>query len=147
MNAASIDRSAIVSAARRYLGTPFRHQGRMLGEGVDCAGLLTCVAYDLRLRDVQITDYGRTPDPDRAREIIEAHMDPVTFQELAPGDVVSFVFVQSIQHYGLITDVSPIRFLHAYLTVGRVVEQSLAGPWLHRLRGCYRFREAAPWTD
>lgn len=145
MNAVLVDRSRIIEAARRYLGTPFLHQGRMLGSGVDCAGLLTCVAYDLRLRDVHVIDYGRTPDPDRARSVIETHMDAVPFSELAPGDVVSFVVVQSVQHYGLITEINPTRFLHAYQTVGKVVEQSLVGPWMNRLRRCYRFREAAPW--
>lgn len=145
MNTVLVDRPAIVAAARRYLGTPFVHQGRMCGAGVDCAGLLTCVAYDLKLRDVRVTDYGRMPDAERARSIIESHMDPVPFSELAPGDVVSFVIVQSVQHYGLVTEINPHRFLHAYMTVGKVIEQSLVGSWLHRLRGCYRFREAAPW--
>lgn len=136
-------RSDVVAAARRYLGTPFLHQGRHIEHGIDCAGLLTCVAYDLGLRDVRVTDYGRLPDAARAKSIIEAHMDPVPFAELAPGDVLSFVIVTEVQHYGLLTEADPYRFLHAFQTVGRVVEQTLAGPWLRRLRGCYRFREVA----
>jgi cell wall-associated NlpC family hydrolase len=145
MNTLMVDRMAIVAAARRYIGTPFEHQGRMHGVGVDCAGLLTCVAYDLRLRDVRVTDYGRLPDGERARQIIEQHMDPIAYSDLAPGDVVSFAFMHSVQHFGIVTTINPIRFVHSYQTVGKVVEQALAGPWLHRLRGCYRFREAAPW--
>ena len=30
----------IVNAARECVGTPFRHQGRVLGVGLDCAGLV-----------------------------------------------------------------------------------------------------------
>lgn len=139
-----VDRADIVSAARRYVGVKWMHQGRTQ-YGVDCAGLLTCVAYDLRLRDVQIVDYGRMPDPDRARSVIESHMDRITYKDLAPGDVVSFVVINAVQHFGLVTEINPHRFIHAYEPSGKVVEQSLSGPWLRRVRGCYRFREAAPW--
>lgn len=146
MNTVLIDRARIVEAARKYLDTPFMHQGRARGMGVDCAGILTCVAYDLRIRDVRVTDYGRMPDAERAKALIEQHMDPVAFQDLAPGDVLSFVIVHDVQHYGLVTQLNPVRFLHAYEVVGKVIEQALGGPWLRRLRRCYRFREAAPWV-
>lgn len=139
----TVERKDIVAAARRYLGTPWMHQGRRHGQGVDCAGLLMCVAYDLKMRDVRISDYGRQPDANRARAIIDEHMDRITFAELAPGDVLSFVIVTEIQHFGLVTELDPHRFIHAYQTTGKVIEQTLAGPWLKRLRGCYRFREVA----
>ncbi len=87
------------------------------------------------------------PDPDRARSVIESHMDPVAYSELAPGDAVSFVVMNSVQHFGLITEINPHRFIHAYQPAGKVVEQSLADSWLRRLRGCYKFREAAPWAS
>lgn len=135
-----MNREAIVQAARSYIDVPFMHQGRSR-HGIDCAGLLTCVAYDLRIKDVRVTDYGRLPDPDRARAIIEAHMDPVPFAQLQTGDALSFSIVHDVQHYGLVTELDPIRFVHAYQTVGKVVEQSLFGPWLRRLRRCYRFRD------
>lgn len=142
MNTVLVDRAAIVAAARRYLDVPWMHQGRTQ-YGVDCAGLLMCVAYDLKMRDVRISDYGRLPDAKRAQAIIDEHMDRVPFSDLCPGDVLSFVILNDVQHYGVLTE--PGRFLHAYEPVGRVVEQSLAGQWMRRLRGCYRFREAAPW--
>lgn len=136
-------REDIVAAARRYLGVPYVHQGRHIAHGVDCAGLLMCVAYDLRMRDVRITDYSRMPDAERARAIIEAHLDPVPYSDVRPGDVLSFVILTEVQHYGVLTQIDPHRFVHAYETVGKVVEQGLHGPWLRRLRGCYRFHEVA----
>lgn len=139
----TVSGDTVVNAARRYLGTPFMHQGRMVGIGVDCAGVLTCVAYDLGLKDVRISDYGRLPDPERAKQIIEAHMDPIPFSDLSLGDVLSFVILRDVQHYGVLTQTDSMRFLHAYETVGRVVETSLVGPWLKRLRNCYRFRGVA----
>lgn len=145
MNTVLVDRPSIVSAARAYLDTPYLHQGRMKGCGVDCAGLLMCVAYDLKIRDVRVSDYGRQPDSARARSIIEQHMERVRFADIAPGDVLSFAIANDVQHYGILTEINPHRFIHAYQTVGKVVEQSLVGPWVRRLRGCYRFPEAVPW--
>ena len=34
----------VVAEARRWLGTPWRHQARLRGVGVDCGGLVVCVA-------------------------------------------------------------------------------------------------------
>lgn len=132
--------NAIVETARSYLGTPFVHQGRHRDYGVDCAGLLTCVAYDIELGDVRVADYGRRPDPERAKTIIEQHMDPVPFRDLAAGDVMSFVIVRSVQHYGIVTEINPHQFVHAYEPAGKVIEVSLSPQWRLRLRGCYRFR-------
>lgn len=140
-----IDRQKIVEAARTYLGTPFMHQGRMRGVGIDCAGLLTCVSYDVGMGDVRITDYTRQPNPARFRDTTREYLEPVQFTELAPGDVLTFSIAGVEQHYGLLVDVNPKRFVHAYQSVGKCVEQELTLPWLRRLRGCYRFPEAAPW--
>lgn len=132
--------NTIVDAARSYLGAPFVHQGRHREHGVDCAGLLTCVAYDLGLGDVRVADYGRRPDPARAKSIIDSYMDVIPFDALAPGDVVSFVIVRAVQHFGIVTQINPYRFVHAYEPEGRVIEVSLSSQWRMRLRGCYRFR-------
>ena len=32
--------SAVVAAARQFLGTPYRHQASIVGVGCDCLGLL-----------------------------------------------------------------------------------------------------------
>jgi NlpC/P60 family putative phage cell wall peptidase len=45
---------AIVTAARAWLGTPYRHQAATLGAGCDCVGLL---------RGVWRTLYGKEPPP------------------------------------------------------------------------------------
>jgi hypothetical protein len=40
----------VVATARRYLNTPFAHEGRVRGRALDCVGLPICVAIDLGLR-------------------------------------------------------------------------------------------------
>ena len=40
-------RAAIVAAARGWLGTPYRHQASVRGEGADCLGLVRGVWREL----------------------------------------------------------------------------------------------------
>lgn len=35
-----VTRAAIVAEARRWLGTPYRHQASVIGAGADCLGLV-----------------------------------------------------------------------------------------------------------
>ncbi|CAN5340949.1 hypothetical protein BH09PSE2_BH09PSE2_03510 [soil metagenome] len=48
------ERADVVDAARRWLGTPYRHQQSLIGVGADCLGLLRGV-----WREVQ----GEEPEP------------------------------------------------------------------------------------
>jgi hypothetical protein len=48
-----ITRQQIVNEARKWVGTPFQHQGRTRGKAVDCVGLVLSVADNLTLSDVQ----------------------------------------------------------------------------------------------
>lgn len=143
MSTILVDRQSIVDTARSYIGTRFLHQGRMRGGGVDCAGLLMCVAYDLRLRDVQISGYGRQPNEDEFRAALREHLVPIGYTDILPGDVLTFA-VPIEQHIAIVSRINPIWIIHAYEKVGRVVDQELDATWLRRLRGCYRLREAAP---
>ena len=52
-------RSRIVATAREYLLTPFHHQGRKKGVGIDCVGLIACVGHELGILDYDCTDYSR----------------------------------------------------------------------------------------
>jgi branched-chain amino acid transport system ATP-binding protein len=53
---------ALVAEARCWLGTPFRHQGRIRGQGVDCIGLVLEPARALGLTDYRPGAYSRLPD-------------------------------------------------------------------------------------
>ena len=45
-----ITKEDVVREAKTWLGTPFHHQGRLKGVGVDCAGVIVCVAKELKLK-------------------------------------------------------------------------------------------------
>ena len=61
------DPSAIVAAARTWLGVPWRHQGRTR-QGVDCAGLVVLVGRGLGPAIGENVSAGGCPCPRDARQ-------------------------------------------------------------------------------
>jgi len=137
----SIERKTIVDAARRYIDTPFRHQGRVLGEGIDCAGLPICVARDLGVVDACVNGYDRQPNDMEFRATLDRYTYEIAYHEILPGDLLTFAFIKE-QHIAIVTQIKPTWILHAYESVNKCVEQPMDNVWLRRLRGCRRF----PWA-
>lgn len=52
------ERGAFIQAARSYLGTPWRHQGRSR-RGIDCGGLVALAMRDIGHPGQDIAGYGR----------------------------------------------------------------------------------------
>jgi cell wall-associated NlpC family hydrolase len=119
----------VVAEARSWVGTPFKHQGRAKGVGVDCVGLLIGVARRLGIvaPAFDVTGYTRRPDGWTLIEECERHMGRVDQAELASGDGVIVRFDAEPQHFGF---VAPYRhggwsIIHATAKYGCVVETRL----------------------
>lgn len=134
-------RLQIVDKAREYLGTPWHHQGRVKTVGVDCIGLVLCVAKDIRLGDFDkplYRQYGRRPP--RGRGMLE-EFDEVCEQSTYPtlGDIIVFWInpvSKRAQHCGILTDIGVI---HTYSEVGKVVEHRIDEKWAKRVIRLYRY--------
>lgn len=124
----------IIAEARTWLGTPFHHQGRVKGAGVDCIGLVIGVQHALGLSDYDYGNYGRIPNPVVMGRELRANMLPVPAVE--PGTVLWFAFSAAPMHLGIVTDTG---LIHAYARAGRVVETGLDPQWVDRCRGVFRF--------
>ena len=137
-----ITKEDVVREAKTWLGTPFHHQGRLKGVGVDCAGVIVCVAKELKLDSdfEDITDYPRMPDG-RLKELLTRYLIKVPFNERQIGDIVSIAWAKEPQHLAILTE--PNKILHAYGIGknGKVVETSLVGKHLNSVKGVYRFPE------
>jgi NlpC/P60 family putative phage cell wall peptidase len=127
----------VVNAARTWLGTPYHHQGRLKGVGVDCAGLLVGVTRELGLSDFDLQGYSMRPNGDSLRRICDEQMTPIARDELVPGDVVLFTVDAHPGHLGILT--TPNQLIHAYLPRRQVVEHRLDAFWWSRAAGFYRF--------
>lgn len=128
---------AAVTAARGWLGTPFRHQGRLCGHGVDCIGLVAGVARALGLAVEDRADYPRTPDGVSLQAALAVHLVPVAATAARPGDVLLFRIRRLPQHVGILTEAGTM--VHAYAGAGGVVEAALTDWWWRRLVAVYRF--------
>ena len=127
----------IVEKAREYLGTPFHHQGRVKGVGIDCIGLLVGVANELGLQHEDFKQYGERPDPRQLLYYISRSCDRTT--NTLPGDILLFWFIAPNypQHAGIATDRG---FIHTFRTARKVVEQPWTSAWKKHLYGVYRYR-------
>lgn len=126
---------AMAAAARGCLGTPFHHQGRVPGQGMDCVGLVVVAlrAVGVTVRDR--TDYTLRPDGVSLEAALRAHgARPVA--GIAAGDVLLFRFDGQPQHVALA--VAGDRMVHAYAPAGRVVETVIGPPWRRRLLAVFR---------
>lgn len=128
--------SDVIFHARQCLRTPFHHQGRQPGIGIDCAGLIIHAFREAGYRVTDDARYSRNPQPGRMREVMERIVYRENeWSEWQPADILYFRIVHDPQHLALWTGSS---IIHAYLTAGKVVEQGLDETWKRRLVARYR---------
>lgn len=132
---------AIVAAARAELGTPFRHQGRLPGIDLDCAGLSVVVAGSLGLKYKDRKGY---PDGPHAG-LLESELDDQpclrrVFRAPLAGDLLLFIIDGYQQHLAICAGDT---IIHAWSQPGCVSENRFSDYWKARLVRVYEFTEAA----
>lgn len=135
-------RAEIVTEARRWLGTPFKHQARVLGEGVDCGGVIVMVARRFGL-DQDYTDpvgYPAQPHSDFMERLLDRYTEPVRPEERRAGDIVTLAFGRRLHHLGILS--ARNRIIHAWNggPGSCVIETRLTGSFLTGMRRVYKFR-------
>lgn len=138
--------SALVAAARRYMGAPFKHRGRT-ADGLDCAGLAWLAYADCGYTPPDLARYGRTPHRDGLMQAMRDALGDPVWQGMAidrdilqVGDVVVMRFVQEPHHVAIVCDsVSHgLGLIHCYGNIGRVVEHGLDAMWQERILAVFR---------
>jgi cell wall-associated NlpC family hydrolase len=134
-----ITKSDIVDTARQYIGTPFHHQARVKGVGIDCAGLLVCVARDLGLPHYDVQGYSRIPSGGDFKMHLDANLDRIA--EIEVGCILLMTFEVDPQHVAICSTQDSI--IHAYFNARKCVEHILDDVWRNRINSIYRFRGVA----
>jgi NlpC/P60 family putative phage cell wall peptidase len=117
----------IVAEARKWLDTPYHHQARVIGHGVDCIGLIVGVCKALALPHADSVNYGRMPEGDRLIMELRRHAGREVRPELAEaGDILVFRFLCKPRHVAIKTNSGMI---HSWAQMGKVVEHGLDKPW------------------
>lgn len=132
----------VVAEARRWLGTPYRHQASCRGAGADCLGLVRGVwrafygAEPLAL-PAYTPDWSEAARDEALLRGARGLLDEVPLAEAAPGDVLLFrMRTRAVaKHLGILAGET---FIHAYCGHG-VVESSLSAPWRRRIVADFRF--------
>lgn len=136
----TVTADAIIAEARGWLGIPWRHQGRTRA-GIDCVGLVVCVAHALDLSDYDATGYGRRAQGQGFVAHFRDNMDAVAIPDARPGDVLVFSDHAYPCHCGFLTErLGHPHLLHAHATRRKVIEEPYAGEWPARVRFAFRFR-------
>lgn len=137
-------RDELVMTARSFIGTPFRHQGRLPGTALDCAGVVVCAAQACGHPMRDQTGYADMPHSGRFVAAVEEHCERIAPADARAGDLMIFAFARDPQHVAIVTQTDPTQIVHAWSNgPGRVVENGLDDYWRRRLRGCYRLRGIA----
>lgn len=131
-------RADIVNEARKYVGTPYRHQGRLLGVGLDCGGLILVVGKALELLDYNAQPiYGRSPSGMQMQALCDEYLERCAWDDRRVGNIGLFAFVTEPQHLGIFTGDG---LIHVLMQARRCVEHRLDVEWENRLRGVYSYR-------
>lgn len=134
-----IKRSAIVACARTYLGTPFKHQGRIRGLALDCVGLPICVARDLGLNVPDYNNYGAQQIDGQVLRECKKHLIEIDIEAMQPGDVIC-CRIPIPSHTAIVSDLPPgLGMIHAYASNGKVVEHTIDFHWRKRIAGVFLF--------
>lgn len=131
--------SALVDAARKYLGVPFKHRGRTPA-GLDCAGLGWLAYHDLGVDLPDVRAYGREPFRNGLMQGLAAALGDPVDEAPRPGDVVVMHFGGDPHHVALIASApyGALTMIHADGNHGCVVEHRLSDDWRSRIVAVYR---------
>lgn len=87
--------SAILTAARGWLGTPYRHQASVRGEGADCLGLVRglwreVVGPEPEAPPPYSPDWAEVGGEERLARALERWLRPIPIEKAGPGQVLLF---------------------------------------------------------
>lgn len=140
-------RAQVVSEARRWVGTRWRHQGYDRVSGCDCFGLIAGVAHSLSLPGMkrwyvtpEYHNYAPQPDPRLLIRCCDELFDRVGDAAARLADVLVLRFASEPVHFALLSCEVPRRVIHALARPGRVVENGFSEAPGNLLYRVYRFR-------
>lgn len=131
------ERNRVVQIAQSWIGTPYHHEGRRKGAGVDCATLLAEVYREAGfIPHLDLPHYSPQWHIHRREEKLIAILEAVAIESKRtiplPGDVVCWKFYKLFAH-GSIAGIWP-RLIHSHIGSGRVEEEDISSAvWLSHI--------------
>lgn len=154
---------AVVAEARTWLGTPFRHQGRLKHVAVDCIGLVIEVARTCGHFEAcglppgfDIRDYAAVPGTFRMMERFTDYCLAIPLAQAEPGHIAVFAVRGIASHCGILAPhpgggLSLIHALEAHVPSRRagpgrrsVIEHRFIGTWQQACLKVFTMPNKAP---
>jgi cell wall-associated NlpC family hydrolase len=129
-------RAEITAAALSMVGTRFHAQGRAPGIGLDCVGLVVCVARACGISVIDRAAYPMRPNGELQGEL-ESRLDRVT-DNPQEGDILLMALDREPHHVAIV--ISENRIVHAHAKARKTVVQSYTDYWRSVTRAVYRFK-------
>ncbi|MBS97080.1 MAG: hypothetical protein CMI01_00165 [Oceanospirillaceae bacterium] len=130
---------SICNAARSFKGTPYKHQGRTPGAGLDCIGLVMAAHQTAGIEFDLPTDYSRVPRPALLLKHLGRYCHTVPVQEMAAGDILLLKLRHYPQHLALYVGENSI--VHSYQAARKVIEQELDPRTRKMIHSVHRLKE------
>lgn len=135
----------VIEEARRWIGTPYRHQGCRRDVGCDCLGLIRGVWTGVYGRPTErpptyAMDWNANARHDLMAQAAHRHFRPKDRTRMRPGDLLLFTWKSghAACHAGILFPDD--HFVHAYERAG-VVCSPLIPHWRRRITGVFRFMD------
>ncbi len=141
-----LERSAILTEARSWIGTPWVHQGHLKGVAADCVGLVveTLRAVGFPLEAFSYPSYGRRPVRGSLEAMVARFLEPIPLADIKPADIVLVCWRTTPMHIAFVGNYlhreirAPLSAIHAMLDVGKVSEHILTDEGLSHLSSAWR---------
>ena len=140
--------SNIIDQAHAWLGTRFKHQGRIKRNGqdaggCDCLGLIMGVGIKTKNGDfLQIFDqknYSKLLTSNLLLDRLNLLLERVEFERIESGNIILIRINNWPQHLAIVTEVTPhITIIHSYIQARKVVKQYLPEEWKKNIAAIYR---------
>ena len=143
----------IVEEAISWLGTRFKHQGRVKKNnhdsgGCDCLGLVLGIAKSLNIKALNgkllyLSDQKNYPKS-LVSNILQQQFDEllprVEIENIHSGDIILLKLNNWPQHLAIIATIEPnITIIYSYMQARKVVEQHLPNEWREKIVAAYSF--------
>jgi NlpC/P60 family putative phage cell wall peptidase len=136
-------RDDIVASARRWIGTPYRHQASLIGVGCDCLGLVRGVWRDVigdepETAPPYTADWAEASGDEALMQAALRWFTPVDAARMQAGDVIVFRWRDGspAKHLGVAT--SATSMIHAH-DGACVCEAHIGAAWRRRIAGVFAF--------
>lgn len=130
----------IISEAKSWVGTPYHHQARIKGVGVDCANLIAGIFEECGFIPINLEPYSlqwhlHNKEEKMINILLSYGCLKVDTNDPSPGQIITFQMGKVSGHIGIMVDNE--RFIHADIYANKVVEVTFGGVWKRRLSGVF----------